>query len=246
MEVERDDSDASSSSADSVPQPELGRQELQITFVSERSGPVHVEVMNGGYMSRVRMVVALPSAAAVAEVRSLETGGAAHVDLDALLYDLGLVVQYAEDCVGSGSSALHARQVGGEDRARLGGTARRLLVFALQRGWGAVTALVLPVVSADCEGGSPGHTAAELALAKAGSASPNGLSLLHLAVGSRSAAAVRALLEWGVQEGVRVSALTPAGASRLTPLHVAAVVPDGGELARVLTGEKRLHLGRIH
>lgn len=56
-------------------------------------GWADLEAQHGGFLARPRALLALPCAAAVAEVRQLEHGAAGVTCVDSLLRDMGLVAQ---------------------------------------------------------------------------------------------------------------------------------------------------------
>ena len=82
-----------------------------------------------------------------------------------------------------------------------------------------------------CEGGaSPAE-----ALAAMHAASPPGYGLLHLAASARSPSVLRELGAWAGSHGLEWALEAPA-ANGLTPLHVAAVLRDGGRVRDALLG----------
>lgn len=104
----------------------------------------------------------------------------------------------------------------------------QLLRFALQRGWAATSSsLVRDLVSAWQ------LPFAELASRFALEGPPGSLPLLHTAVMSGAFAAVQAAASWGARYGLPLLWDEPA-AGGLSPLHLAAVLPDSGRLAMAI------------
>lgn len=62
------------------------------------------------------------------------------------------------------------------------------------------------------------------------------LSFLHHAVRSQSVPLVTLILGWAEAEGAEFAADAP-GPQGITPLHLAAIIPDGGAMADLLTGK---------
>lgn len=93
----------------------------------------------------------------------------------------------------------------------------------------AVAELALSVAAADMEG------ATELVEALDAMAGPN-LTFLHAAVRSQNTELVEVLLEWACTEDYRFKIDAP-GPRGVTPLHLAALIPDNGDMADLLTGE---------
>jgi hypothetical protein len=105
--------------------------------------------------------------------------------------------------------------------------ARRLLAFACDQGWLAVAGAVLPLAQA-C-----GSCAADIVAAIHAATPHDGLSLLHRAVRSGCPELVRGVLAWGAAHGYAwpIGAGGPRG---ISPLHLAALVDDGGTTALLL------------
>lgn len=97
-----------------------------------------------------------------------------------MLRDMGRVLEYSnsKQAAALGNEAA-ARGSGIEERS-IAGTAKRLLSFAYQVGWSAVSELLLPIASA------MQATASEL-VADLEKLADEGLTLLHQAVRSRNA-----------------------------------------------------------
>lgn len=98
----------------------------------------------------------------------------------------------------------------------------------MQQGWDAVAEMVLPVAGAAAAGvGEAMEAVCERA--------QGGLPPLHLAVQSGSGSLVGVLAEWAGRGGC---AWNPAAASPrgVTPLHLAALLPDGAAIASLLLG----------
>ena len=191
-----------------------GLQRLVLRVRGAPAGPLTLEVMRGGFVSASKTVLVSADAALAREVRTLETE-AGGTDLDALARQLGDML-----ALGSGSDA--------EARGAVGRAARRLLPFVLQRRWAAATALVLSRLDADLPAGEA------MAQADVMAAGTTGMPILQLAVRSQRPDLVAALLAWAASRGLSLNATTP-GRRGLTALHLAALVPDGGEVAGLLT-----------
>lgn len=101
------------------------------------------------------------------------------VEVDAVLRDMGRVLEYSngKQAAALGSQAA-AQEYSREDKS-IAATAKRLLTFACQVGWSAVSELLLPIASA------MRATASEL-VADLEQLADEGLSLLHHAVLSRN------------------------------------------------------------
>ncbi|KAL4423948.1 hypothetical protein ABPG75_001249 [Micractinium tetrahymenae] len=190
-------------------------------------GWVDVEVQHGSFLSRPRALLALPCAAAVAEVRQLERGAAGIACVDDFLRDMGLVAQYLQrhemEAEGYPCPAYTPALL-----AAIAGKARDLVAAAVARGWAATAELLLPAVTAD------GMAAAD-AVAALNACCPPGMTLLHVAVGTGSVAVVQELAAWAQQAGCRWEVNARCGNSRVTPLHVAALLPSAAEMRAALT-----------
>lgn len=101
-------------------------------------GCADVEVQHGTFLSQPRALLALPSLAAVAEVRQLERFVTGIENLDAMLRDIGLVVQYLQrDALqAEGYACPHYTPA---LLASIANKARRLVAAAAARGWAATT-----------------------------------------------------------------------------------------------------------
>lgn len=119
--------------------------------------------------------------------------------------------------------------------------ARRLVSFATRRGWAATTTALLPAASIGCANGDLVLDAIAEATRAASASAPG---LLHLAVASGSDAMVASLLDWGNQQGVdwglhlvqssSGAQVVKSSPDFVTPLHLAAALPDHGVIARLL------------
>lgn len=191
-------------------------------------------------------------------------------EADALLLDLGLVLQHIQEeqettALASGDlgrqALAAAAQVSGLDRPSLLLKARRLLAFACDMGWVVVAARLMPLATSGCR--SHAHAIQVINRASAASAptvprSPplcggllplplpgkgkgtGGLSLLHRAVRSGSTPLVAWLLQWstaaeaGGGGGAGSWHADQRGPLGVTPLHLAALLEDGGVVAAML------------
>ncbi|DBA97467.1 TPA: hypothetical protein ACH3X1_015182 [Trebouxia sp. C0004] len=190
-------------------------------------GSVQVEVVRGGFISHSKPVLILDNEEAVAEVLQLSSMPIPGMNVSSMLRDLGHVLEFSNSkraAVTNGQQ--HARQFGTEEES-IAATARRLLSFSCQVGWVAVSELLLPIASAMA------GTASEL-VANLERISDEGLTLLHHVVRSRNASLVSLVLTWGTNNG-HVWDCTAAGPAGLTPLHLAALLDDGGRIADELT-----------
>ena len=193
-----------------------------------------------------------------AMVRATGRGGCRMIpaEADALLMDLGLVLQHIQDEQEEPTAPGSAL-----DRASLQLKARRLLAFACDMGWVAVTARLMPLAAAGCRSNSQAIQAIDRASAsppfaalrsphmrggllppwyKGEGAGGDSLSLLHRAVRSGSAPLVAWLLQWsstadeGGKEGTGCWRADRRGPLGVTPLHLAALLEDGGVVATML------------
>lgn len=98
--------------------------------------------------------------------------------------------------------------------------------------------LLLPAVTAD--GASPAE-----ALVALNACSPAGMTLLHVAVGTGSVSVVQELAAWARQAGCCWEVDAHCAGSRVTPLHVAALLPNAAEMRAALTGELARTLGPL-
>lgn len=205
-----------------------GGEYAKVRVLGLLPGWADLEVQHGGFLSRPRALLALPCPAAVAEVRQLERGAAGVACVDDLLRDMGLVAQF-----------LQRHEMAAEEYpcpaytpallADIACKARALVAAAVARGWAATAKLLLPAVTAD------GATAAD-ALAALNACCPAGTTLLHVAVGTGSVAVVQELAAWAAQAGCCWEVDSACVGSRVTPLHVAALLPNAAEMRAALTG----------
>ena len=89
--------------------------------------------------------------------------------------------------------------------------------------------MLLPAVTAD------GLSASD-AVAAMDACCPDGTSLLHVAVGTGSAPLVQCLSDWGATRGRPWLVDAPAGSAGVTPLHVAALLPNSAAMRQALAG----------
>jgi|APGre2960657404_1045060.scaffolds.fasta_scaffold25230_2 hypothetical protein len=137
-----------------------------------------------------------------------------------LLVDLGAVLQHAQ----GGAAGPPLTRLAHADLAT---KARRLLAFAVDMGWPATAARMLPLACAGCA------CSADV-VASIHRANPcDGLNLVHRAVRSGSLPVLRGLLAWGEHHGYDWRP-TLAGPHGITPLHLAALLDDAGAAALAL------------
>lgn len=106
--------------------------------------------------------------------------------------------------------------------------ARQLVAAAVARGWAATVEMLLPAVTAD------GTPAAEAVAAMSGLC-PSGATLLHVAVGTGCVPVVAALAAWGRAAEHAWQVDVQGGAAHgLTPLHLAALLPNGAQMRGAL------------
>lgn len=108
----------------------------------------------------------------------------AGLDVDSLLLNFGRVLEYS-NCKQAQLTGRNppTREYAPADELAIAATARRLLSFACQVGWAAVSEMLLPAVLVD------GQSIDEL-VSELDKISDQGLTLLHHAVRSRSASLV--------------------------------------------------------
>ena len=216
-----------------------GEEYVEFVVPSLVEGLHFVEVQRGALLSSSAPFVVVDNAEAVAELRQLEYDASGVGDSDAIasfLRSVGLVLDWNRNRNGestpstsSGAAAAAAAAVvhGPASAARIASISQRVVATCVSRGWPALLRLILPAMVA------PGDTcAAAVDGIKAFSA--QGLSLLHLVATSRCAATIPVLAEWSAAVGHSWKC-EGAGASKLTPLHLAALLDDGGAMASALT-----------
>lgn len=101
------------------------------------------------------------------------------VEVDAMMRDMGRVLEYSSRKQAAALSSQDAGQEASKEDRSIAATAKRLLTFACQVGWSAVSELLLPIATA------MRATASEL-VADLEQLADEGLSLLHHAVMSRN------------------------------------------------------------
>lgn len=199
------------------------RDVVQVALLGLRPGCAEVEVQTGAFLGNARPLLVLPDEAAVKEIRQLETAGRkgiAVADTDSFLRDMGFVVQYiCRDAAKTQGFPLPTYTPQLVDTIQR--VACRLVAAAAARSWTAVVRMLLPAVTA-----GQSHAAAAAAM---NACCPSGFSLLHVAVGTGNAVVVKELIGWAAAAGPdagipwAVDARGPAG---VTPLHVAALLPE--------------------
>lgn len=90
--------------------------------------------------------------------------------------------------------------------------------------------MLLPAVTADGQSGDE-------AIAGMNACCPSGMSLLHVAVGTGSVPLVRELAAWAAGLGYCWEVDARGGNSGITPLHVAALLPNSKDMRAALAGE---------
>lgn len=220
-------------------------------------GGAELEVRAGNLLSAARPLLVLPCAAAAAEANALvaateamaaaaaarrnqagrggqgsatsadeqRAAAAAAAAEDAFLREMGLVSSWMHRDVvvpGSGPPPACSPPL----LRHVAAMAQRLVSVVAPRGCAALSALLLECVRAD------GSGAAEAVAAMDAACPP---SLLHAVAGSGSPQVVGVLRKWGEVHRLRWR-LAGGAASALSPLHVAAVRPDGGAMVHALSG----------
>ena len=133
------------------------------------------------------------------------------MDVNGILRDMGRVLEFSNNKQAAATSR-HARvrHYGSQEKS-IAVTAQRLLVFACQVGWVAMSELLLPIALA------MGATASQLVV-DLESLADQGLTLLHHAVKSRSASLVGLLAHLPVyQSMVQVASLVLGAACAIWP-----------------------------
>lgn len=190
-----------------------GLQRLVVRVHGASPGPLTLEITRGGFVSATKTLCVTTDIALKQELKCIETEANGTTDVDTLMRQLGELTALPADA---------------EARGAAGRAARRLLPFVLQRKWAAATALVLSRLSVDLP------AAEAMAQADVIAAGSTGMPVLQLAVRTQRHDLVSALLQWAARHGHHLNATTP-GRRNLTALHLAALVPDGGAIARLLT-----------
>jgi hypothetical protein len=209
-----------------------GREEWVAVRVPRLEEGLHqweVQAEVGALLSNAAPCLVLADAAAVAELRQLEGegggGGAADVgDVAGFVEAVGVVLHHLRAAAAPGAAG--NPNAGPAAAARAAALARELAPVAAARGWPALLRRLLPAVALDCAPGA--------AMEAMRAAHPGGLSILHVAAAGGCADAARALGEWAATAGHTVG-LQAAGGQGLTPLHLAALLADGGAMAAALT-----------
>jgi hypothetical protein len=212
-------------------------QVINIGVLGIAAGCAELEVQVGSFLGPSKPLVALPDAAAVEEVRQLETsnnGSANNLPIDSFLRDLGLVAQYLE----RQQAEIDGRAVPNYTPELLNTIQKiacKLVAAAVSRKWIALTTYLLPATTA------AGQTKEE-AVAVMDAACPRGSTLLHVAVGTGNVEIVQKLAQWAARSSSSSSASSTAaetlettcagpflvnvkGVGGVTPLHVAAMLP---------------------
>jgi len=209
-------------------------QVINLGVLGIAAGCAEFEVQIGSFLGTSRPLVSLPDAAAVEEIRQLETANnklADNLPVDSFLRDLGLIAQYLDR---------EYAQAGGrpvptytpELLTTIQKIACKLVAAAVSRKWIALTAYLLPATTAAGQ-------SKEEAVAIMDAACPPGSALLHVAVGTGNVEIVKKLAQWGdalSSSSATTSATTTAPTTRpftvnakglggITPLHVAAILP---------------------
>lgn len=205
-----------------------------------------VEVSKGAFLSEAQPVLVVQEAALaeeVAQLGELAEGQLSAAQRTSLLVDLSLVLQHIHAGANSCGSGAHAgtgagsggglRHAPGLSHHAIADKARRLLAFAADRGLAALAAAVLPLASAACD------CAADIVAAIHASTAQDGLSLLHRAVRSGSLPLVTGMLAWGRLHGYQWD-IDWGGPLGLTPLHLSALLDDGGAITLALLDELEL------
>ena len=218
------------------------RGEEFVDFVIPRlqAGLHFVEVQRGALLSGSAPFLVVDCADAVSELRQLEYDPSGVGDGHAVasfLRNVGVVLEFVRR---SSSSNSPGEELSPSDTAMGPDTAQRVAEMAVRvaatcvgRGWPSLLRLVLPACVV------PGATATATASVTAvvesfKSLSADGLSLLHLVATSRTPSTIPVLAEWASVSG-HVWRCECAGPSALTPLHLAALLNDGGAMASALT-----------
>ena len=195
-------------------------------------GYAELEVQAGNLLSAPRPLLVLPNAAATAEVNALAAAApvtpSAAATIDAFLREVGLVVGWTHRHESAPAAGLPPPDSPTLLRS-VASTARRLVPVVAARGAAALAALLL-------EGACVDGCSAAKALAAMDASCP--ASLLHVAAGSGSTAVIAALHGWGARHGLRWELQATAAGSCwepvLSPLHVAAVLPDCNAMRQAL------------
>ncbi|KXZ54877.1 hypothetical protein GPECTOR_4g949 [Gonium pectorale] len=121
-------------------------------------------------------------------------------------------------------------------QAAASGLGMRLLRFGVSRGWPAAGTLILKGLMSHCRLAFPDVLALFTGGGQAQAQQPQ-LPLLHSAVASGRLLAVRTVMSWATRYRCPLRWDEPAAAAGgLTPLHLAAVLEDGGRMAGALLG----------
>ena len=236
-----------------------------IEFVLPRpaTGLHFVEVQRGSLLSATALpFMVLDSADAVQEIRQLEYNTAGIGDEQntaSFLRIVGVMLDWlkmkntgshtsstASDTLGYTSYITNPLQFDSKSTEIIAPLAQRVAATCIVRGWPALLRLVLPAIV-------PLGTDPAVAIENFKRFSNKNLPLLHLAVLSRCPEVVNILAEWSQSLPIKytwrceaatiISSSTCAAcfkngtaAAGITPLHLAALIEDGGRMAAALTG----------
>lgn len=186
-----------------------------------------LEVQRGSLLSPALPFLVLREAAAVAELRQLETDTAGVLDVPAFVQSMGFVLDFLRQQGTAGSDG-EAKLAGDDPTAvselasRVAPLAARLAMVCAARGWPTLLGMLLPAVTQDA------------AAAHFAGTCDGGATLLHAIAASRCAVSLQAVQAWSEAVGF-VWQCSGAGPGRVTPLHIAVLLDDGLAMATGLT-----------
>ena len=199
-------------------------------------GSLHVEIMRGSYCSAPRTLLATSHEAVVECIRTLEND-ALPGDLDTFIYELGSVVEcYEAENVKRNVWSKVLQSMGScTDKVTFDSSpvppsksARRIIPFVFQRGWTRIADIALEIASLDL----PASKVIEILDTAA--RKTTGMPIISLAVVAKKNSLLKVFLAWAGKHNIPLSS-TAAGYRNLTPLHLVALMDDGGAMALAIT-----------
>lgn len=191
-------------------------------------GCLHVEIMRGSYVSPAQCLLVAPSTELLEEledIMAVQVGRSVenrHCCRETLAYYIGVVLE-ASSCNNSLEQSTAALPLSPQLAAT------RLVPFFIQRNKPKLTKMALQVACGPDYILQRRQTTTIMGLEKE-------LSLLFAAVRTKSFEMVDTVLEWAEQYGVLLKATQASTMhKKLTPLHLAALINDGGKIAQLLT-----------
>eukprot|EP01025_Chloroclados_australasicus_P051995 TRINITY_DN6053_c0_g2_i3.p1 TRINITY_DN6053_c0_g2~~TRINITY_DN6053_c0_g2_i3.p1 ORF type:complete len:840 (-),score=71.82 TRINITY_DN6053_c0_g2_i3:1987-4506(-) len=200
-----------------------------------QSGLLKIQLKKGNWLSNAEVVVVINDDDEV-EKRVLEDIGMLDKIMDndqkeqSFLIQLGLLLDFQtslNDHSDESCSVLSIKRVYSDmEKQLLQKFDSRIIIEAMKNGWSGVFNWAMQLFGAECSSAKEVVTKLETYV------SP-GLTLLHLAVNTGNPGALNVLFEWAKLHNYKWSCLSKAKGG-LSPMHFAAMIADGGLMARLL------------